>query len=93
MTTVERLSDRSARSGPWGYPLTRSGNAISIGRHRYGGSWGASTELLYETHYIGMGNKPNLSPWNGVVSGTAAAVLANVLVYPLDVYGIRLSLI
>lgn len=28
-----------------------------------------------------------LSPWNGVVSGTAAAIVANTLVYPLDMYG------
>lgn len=33
-----------------------------------------------------MGQKTQLSPWNSVVSGTSAAVLANILVYPLDVY-------
>lgn len=26
------------------------------------------------------------SPWDGAVSGTTAAILANVIVYPLDVY-------
>ncbi|KAL4919233.1 mitochondrial carrier domain-containing protein [Aspergillus aurantiobrunneus] len=29
--------------------------------------------------------REQLSPWNSVVSGTSAAILANVLVYPLDV--------
>lgn len=31
-------------------------------------------------------SRKQLSPWNSVVSGTTAAVLANVLVYPLDMY-------
>jgi hypothetical protein len=29
-------------------------------------------------------DKKQASPWNGVVSGTTAAVLANTIVYPLD---------
>lgn len=32
-----------------------------------------------------MGER-QLSSWNGVASGTTAANLANVLVYPLDTY-------
>ncbi|KAJ6184820.1 hypothetical protein N7519_006121 [Penicillium mononematosum] len=32
-----------------------------------------------------------LSPWNGVVSGTTAAILANTLVYPLDIVKTRLQ--
>lgn len=32
-----------------------------------------------------MGER-QLSNWNGVASGTTAAILANVLVYPLDMY-------
>ncbi|CEJ56594.1 hypothetical protein PMG11_02796 [Penicillium brasilianum] len=35
--------------------------------------------------------KNQLSPWKGVVSGTTAAILANVLVYPLDVVKTRLQ--
>lgn len=31
-----------------------------------------------------MVEKNRLSPWKGVVSGTTAAILANALVYPLD---------
>jgi hypothetical protein len=31
-----------------------------------------------------MVEKNQVSPWKGVVSGTTAAILANVLVYPLD---------
>lgn len=27
------------------------------------------------------------SPWEGVVSGTTSAILANTIVYPLDMYG------
>lgn len=38
-----------------------------------------------------MGGKKQLSPWNGVVSGTTAAILANVLVYPLDIVKTRLQ--
>lgn len=37
-----------------------------------------------------MGQKTQLSPWNGVVAGTGAAVMANILVYPLDVYAMAL---
>jgi hypothetical protein len=33
-----------------------------------------------------MSTMNNLSPWKGVLSGTGAAILANVLVYPLDMY-------
>lgn len=44
------------------------------------------TKVVQEAHYISMGNKTPVSPWNGVVSGTSAAILANILVYPLDVY-------
>ncbi|KAJ5829277.1 Peroxisomal adenine nucleotide transporter [Penicillium chrysogenum] len=32
-----------------------------------------------------------LPPWNGVVSGTTAAILANTLVYPLDIVKTRLQ--
>ncbi|KAJ6023531.1 uncharacterized protein N7446_013896 [Penicillium canescens] len=31
------------------------------------------------------------SPWNGVVSGTTAVILANILVYPLDIVKMRLQ--
>ncbi|KAL4928610.1 mitochondrial carrier domain-containing protein [Aspergillus undulatus] len=36
-------------------------------------------------------NQQKLSPWNSVVSGTTAAVLANILVYPLDLVKTRLQ--
>ncbi|OJJ52180.1 hypothetical protein ASPSYDRAFT_189918 [Aspergillus sydowii CBS 593.65] len=36
-------------------------------------------------------SRKQLSPWNSVVSGTTAAVLANVLVYPLDIVKTRLQ--
>lgn len=35
---------------------------------------------------ITMAKSRRPSPWEGVVSGTAAAIAANVLVYPLDMY-------
>lgn len=35
---------------------------------------------------ITMAKSRRPSPWEGVVSGTAAAIVANVLVYPLDMY-------
>ncbi|GLI74622.1 ADP/ATP carrier protein [Penicillium ochrochloron] len=38
-----------------------------------------------------MVEKNRLSPWKGVVSGTTAAILANVLVYPLDIVKTRLQ--
>jgi len=33
-----------------------------------------------------MSHQDKSSPWEGVVSGTTAAILANVIVYPLDMY-------
>lgn len=34
-----------------------------------------------------MATQDEASPWEGVASGTTAAILANTIVYPLDVYG------
>lgn len=34
-----------------------------------------------------MAHQHPTSPWEGVVSGTTAAILANVIVYPVDMYG------
>lgn len=42
--------------------------------------------LIILVNLVAMGSK-QLSPWNDVVSGTTAAILANVIVYPLDMYG------
>ncbi|CAI7677505.1 unnamed protein product [Penicillium manginii] len=39
-----------------------------------------------------MSTMNNLSPWKGVLSGTGAAILANVLVYPLDIVKTRLQI-
>ncbi|KAL4981213.1 mitochondrial carrier domain-containing protein [Aspergillus desertorum] len=36
-------------------------------------------------------SQQKLSPWNSVVSGTTAAVIANILVYPLDLYAVLLE--
>jgi hypothetical protein len=33
-----------------------------------------------------MPSQDQASPWEGVISGTTAAILANVIVYPLDMY-------
>jgi hypothetical protein len=41
--------------------------------------------LMIRLELIVMAGKQQ-SPWNGVVSGTTAAILANILVYPLDMY-------
>jgi hypothetical protein len=42
--------------------------------------------LINLVNFVVMGSK-QLSPWNDVVSGTTAAILANAIVYPLDMYG------
>lgn len=42
---------------------------------------------LIQINHSRIMSKKQLSPWNSVVSGTTAAVLAGVLVYPLDLYG------
>jgi len=35
---------------------------------------------------IEMAPKNHIDPWKSVLSGTGAAILANFLVYPLDMY-------
>jgi hypothetical protein len=36
-----------------------------------------------------MASQHQASPWEGVLSGTIAAILANVIVYPLDMYDLN----
>lgn len=44
------------------------------------------SNILTKTVDSNVMGRNQLSPWNGVVSGTAAAIVANTLVYPLDMY-------
>ena len=42
---------------------------------------------------IEMASNNHVDPWKSVLSGTGAAILANFLVYPLDVYVFPFSFI
>merc|ERR1712000_731437 len=94
------LASQSARTSRF-TPAASNTSASGFLRH-YSGSfltypcWSSSKqthtlELTPGQHLEDMSQESELAPWESAVAGAAGAVLANAMVYPLDIVKTRLQ--